>query len=56
VAIVSERIVRECFPGGPGQALGQRVRVNVIDRGEWLTVVGTSTFYTAVLADRRRSP
>ncbi len=40
VAIVSERIVRECFPGGPSQALGRRVRVNVIDRGEWLTVVG----------------
>jgi putative ABC transport system permease protein len=40
VAIVSERIVREYFPGGPGQALGGRVRVNVIDRGEWLTVVG----------------
>ncbi len=40
VAIVSERIVRECCPGGPGQALGRRVRVNVIDRGEWLTVVG----------------
>jgi putative ABC transport system permease protein len=40
VAIVSERIVRECFPGGPGQALGRRVRVNVLDRGEWLTVVG----------------
>jgi ABC-type antimicrobial peptide transport system permease subunit len=40
VAIVTERIVRECFPGGPGQALGRRVRVNVIDRGEWLTVVG----------------
>ncbi len=40
VAIVSERIVREYFPGGPGQALGRRVRVNVIDRGEWLTVVG----------------
>ncbi len=40
VAIVSERIVRECFPGGSDQALGRRVRVNVIDRGEWLTVVG----------------
>ena len=40
MAIVSERIVRECFPGGPGEALGRRVRVNVIDRGEWLTVVG----------------
>ena len=38
VAIVSERIVRECFPGGPTEALGRRVRVD--DRGEWLTVVG----------------
>jgi predicted permease len=38
VAIVSERIVRECFPGGPGEALGRRVRIG--DRGEWLTVVG----------------
>jgi predicted permease len=38
VAIVSERIVREYFPGGPGAALGRRVRVS--DRGEWLTVVG----------------
>jgi putative ABC transport system permease protein len=38
VAIVSERIVRECFPGGPGEALGRRVRLD--DRGDWLTVVG----------------
>jgi putative ABC transport system permease protein len=38
VAIVSERIVRECFPGGPTDALGRRVRLS--DRGEWLTVVG----------------
>lgn len=38
VAIVSERVVRECFPGGPGEALGRRVRLD--DRGEWLTVVG----------------
>ena len=38
VAIVSERIVREYFPGGPTEALGRRVRVD--DRGEWLTVVG----------------
>jgi putative ABC transport system permease protein len=38
VAIVSERIVREYFPGGPGEALGRRVRVD--DHGEWLTVVG----------------
>ena len=38
VAIVSERIVRDYFPGGPGEALGRRVRVG--DRGEWRTVVG----------------
>jgi predicted permease len=38
VAIISERIVREYFPGGPGQALGRRVRLG--DRGDWLTVVG----------------
>src|SRR5438874_3754807 len=38
VAIVSERIVRECLPGGPADALGRRVRLD--DRGEWLTVVG----------------
>ena len=38
VAIVSERIVRDYFPGGPGEALGRRVRLG--DRGEWLTVVG----------------
>jgi hypothetical protein len=33
VAIVSERIVRECFPGGPGDALGRRVR--------WTTIAAT---------------
>ena len=38
VAIVSERIAREYFPGGPGEALGRRVRLS--DRSEWLTVVG----------------
>ena len=38
VAIVSERIVRDYFPGGPGEALGRRVRLD--DSGEWLTVVG----------------
>ena len=38
VAIVSERIVREYVPGGPGEALGRRVRLS--ERGEWLTVVG----------------
>jgi predicted permease len=40
VAIISERIVREYFPGGPGEALGRRVRVNIIESSEWLTVVG----------------
>src|SRR6185295_14656304 len=38
VAIISERIVRDYFPGGPGDALGRRVRLS--DRGERLTVVG----------------
>jgi predicted permease len=38
VAIVSERIVREYFPGGLGEAPGRRVRLG--ERGEWLTVVG----------------
>jgi predicted permease len=38
VAIVSERIARDYFSGGPDQALGRRVRLG--DRDEWLTVVG----------------
>jgi putative ABC transport system permease protein len=38
VAIISERIVREYFPGGATEALGRRVRLD--ERGEWLTVVG----------------
>ena len=38
VAIVSERVAREYFPGGPGEALGRRVRL--CDTCEWLTVVG----------------
>jgi putative ABC transport system permease protein len=38
VAILSERIVREYFPGGPGQALGRRVRFSEHD--DWMTVVG----------------
>ena len=38
VAIVSERVVREYFPGGPREALGRRVRIWGND--EWLTVVG----------------
>lgn len=41
VAIVSERIVREYFPGGSGEALGRRVRMGIMRAdGEWLTVVG----------------
>jgi predicted permease len=39
VAIVSERVVREYFPGGPGAALGRRVRLE-FGSDEWLTVVG----------------
>src|SRR3954470_11059362 len=38
VAIVSERVVREYFPGGPREALGRRVRV--WGNAEWLSVVG----------------
>jgi predicted permease len=38
VAIVSERVVREYFPGGPREALGRRVRV--WGNSDWLTVVG----------------
>jgi len=38
VAIISERIARECFPGGAREALGRHVRLG--DHGEWLAVVG----------------
>ncbi|HEY3243847.1 MAG TPA: FtsX-like permease family protein, partial [Phycisphaerae bacterium] len=38
VAIVSERVVREYFPGDPREALGRRVRV--WGNSEWLSVVG----------------
>ncbi len=38
VAIVSQRVAREYFPGGPVQALGRRVRV--WGNSDWLTVVG----------------
>jgi predicted permease len=41
VAIVSERIVREHFVGGPGAALGRRVRLE-FGPDEWLTVVGVA--------------
>ncbi len=38
VAIVSERVARECFAGGPAAALGRRVRLD--EGGDWLTIVG----------------
>jgi putative ABC transport system permease protein len=38
VAIVSERVVREFFPGGAREVLGRRVRV--WGNSEWLSVVG----------------
>ncbi len=38
VAIVSERIAREYFPGGPSATLGRRVRFSA--RDQWMTVVG----------------
>jgi putative ABC transport system permease protein len=53
VAIVSERIVREYFPG-PGEALGRRVRVG--DRGEWLTVVGVVADIRQMGLDRDVQP
>ena len=54
VAIVSERIVRDYFPGGPAQALGQRVRLE--DRGEWLTVVGVVADIRQMGLDRNVQP
>ena len=54
VAIVSARIVRECFPGGPGEALGRRVRVE--DRDEWLTVVGVVADIRQMGLDRDVQP
>jgi putative ABC transport system permease protein len=54
VAIVSERIVREYFPGGPGEALGRRVRLS--DPGEWLTVVGVVADIRQMGLDREVQP
>jgi predicted permease len=54
VAIVSERIVREHFPTGPGEALGRRVRVG--DRGEWLTVVGVVADIRQMSLEREVQP
>jgi len=56
VAIISERIVRESFPGGPSQALGRRVRVNVIDQSEWLTVVGVVADIRQMSLEREVQP
>ncbi len=38
VAIVSERVVRESFPGGPREAIGRRVRI--WGNSDWLRIVG----------------
>jgi putative ABC transport system permease protein len=54
VAIVSERIVRDYFPGGPVAALGRRVRLE--DRGEWLTVVGVVADIHQMGLDRELQP
>jgi predicted permease len=54
VAIVSDRIGREYFPGGPGEPLGRRVRLG--DRGEWLTVVGVVADIRQMGLDREVQP
>jgi putative ABC transport system permease protein len=54
VAIVSERIVREYFPGGLGDALGRRVRLS--DEGKWLTVVGVVADIRQMGLDRDVQP
>jgi hypothetical protein len=56
VAIVSERIVREYFPGGPGGALGRRVRLEFGGGGEWLTVVGVVADIRQMGLDRNVQP
>src|SRR5262245_21661747 len=54
VAIVSERIVREYFPGGPREALGRRVRLS--DHADWLTVVGVVADIRQMGLDREVQP
>jgi predicted permease len=54
VAIVSERIVREYFPGGASQALGRRVRLG--DHADWLTVVGVVADIRQMGLDREVQP
>ncbi len=56
VAIVGERIVRECFPGSPGEALGRRVRLEFGGDGEWLTVVGVVADIRQMGLDRDVQP
>jgi putative ABC transport system permease protein len=54
VAIISERIVREYFPGGSSQALGRRVRLG--DHADWLTVVGVVADIRQMGLDREVQP
>lgn len=54
VAIVSERIARDYFPGGPAEALGRRVRASL--DGEWLTVVGVVADIRQMGLDREVQP
>lgn len=54
VAVVSERVVREYFPGGPGEAVGRRVRV--WGNSEWLTVVGVVADVRQMGLDRDVQP
>jgi putative ABC transport system permease protein len=54
VAIVSERIARDYFPGGPGEALGRRVRLG--DGDEWLTIVGVVADIRQMGLDREVQP
>jgi predicted permease len=57
VAILSERVVRECFPGGAREALGRRVRLHDRgERGEWLTVVGVAADIRQMGLDRDLQP
>lgn len=54
VAIISERIARDYFPGGPGEALGRRVRASL--DGEWLTVFGVVADIRQMGLDREVQP
>jgi predicted permease len=54
VAIVSERIVHDYFPGGSGEALGRRVRLG--EHGAWLTVVGVVADIRQMGLDREVQP